>query len=44
VIKRISGTARDSAYFEQHYIVASGVDCKLQAGIFFSLTADQFGL
>ena len=29
IIKRVSGTSRGKPYFEQHYIMASGIDCNL---------------
>ena len=29
IIKRISGTSSGRPYFEQHYIMASGIDCNL---------------
>lgn len=34
VIKRISNTARETAFYEQHFIVSTGIDCKLKATIF----------
>ena len=36
VIRRVSKTARVNPYFEQHYIVSTGLDCKLKATIYVS--------
>lgn len=38
VIKRIIGTARGKPYFEQHFIVSTGIDCKLEATIYARVT------
>ena len=38
VIRRVSGTARGKPYFEQHFIVSSGIDCKLEATIYVRIT------
>ena len=38
VIRRISNTARGDPYFEQHYIVATGLDCKLKATIYIRIS------
>ena len=34
VIRRISNTARGNPYFEQHFIVSTGIDCRLRATIY----------
>ena len=34
VIRRISGTARGRPYYQQEYIVSSGLDCNLKASIY----------
>ena len=36
VIRRISKTSRGNPYFEQNYIVSTGLDCKLKATIYVS--------
>ena len=38
MIRRISGTARGRPYFEQHYIVSTGIDCELRATIYTRVT------
>jgi hypothetical protein len=38
VIRRVSGTSRGNPYFEQHYIVSTGVDCELKATIYARVT------
>ena len=38
MIKRISGTSRGRPYFEQQYIVATGIDCAMKASIFTRIT------
>ena len=38
VIRRISNTARGKPYFEQHFIVSDGIDCRLRATIYTRLT------
>lgn len=38
VIRRVSGTARGNPYFEQHFIVSTGIDCELKATIYTRVT------
>lgn len=41
VVKRISNTARDKPYFEQQFVVSTGVECRLEATIYTRLTNRQ---
>jgi secreted trypsin-like serine protease len=34
VIRRISGTARGKPYYQQEYVVSTGLDCNLKATIY----------
>ena len=34
VIRRISGTARGNSYYQQEYVVSTGLDCNLKATIY----------
>ena len=42
VIRRVSKTARGNPYFEQHYIVSTGLDCKLKATIYVSIVRNKY--
>ena len=41
VTRRISGTARGKPYYEQQFIVSTGIDCKLKATIYTRVSNRQ---
>ncbi len=39
LIRRVSSTARDRPYYEQHFLVSAGVDCDLEATLYTRITS-----
>jgi hypothetical protein len=38
VVRVFEGTARGTPYYEQHFVVSTGIDCRLPATIYVRVT------